>query len=412
MYQYNKGVIAACGEDTTVAWNDNRMSVSDLPGRVSSPLPGWESCEVFGEGDLFFAAMEGAISHAKRSIDMEMYIFAVDRTGERVFALLAAAVGRGVRVRLLVDGVGSTHFARTFRRKARDAGIEMRVFNELPWERWLRGRGRPRRFSFSRMTQRLNNRTHRKLCIVDQENAFVGSFNVTDYHLRSLMGKGAWRDTGVMIRGADIAELSASFEEIWVGRLRRLGRRLRGQQRSYSSLVRLNVTRRQRRESYLDLLVRIVGAQRRVWITNAYFVPDGSLLRVLAVVAREGVDVRILVPSFSDVVFMPWITSAFHLGLLKAGVRVFEYQGTVLHAKTMVIDDWGLIGSSNLNHRSLLHDLEADVVVSGEEALRAMEGQFQADLQSAREVTIENWSHRSLIERVIGRILLWFRYLL
>jgi cardiolipin synthase len=177
-------------------------------------------------------------------------------------------------------------------------------------------------------------------------------------------------------------------------------------------MVRLNVSGRQRRESHLDLLVRIVGAQRRVWITNAYFVPDGSLLRVLAVVGRENVDVRVLVPGFSDVVFIPWVASALHLGLLRAGVRVFEYQRSVLHAKTMLIDDWGLIGSSNLNHRSLLHDLEADLVVPNENVRRSMEDQFLRDLEGAKEVTLENWRNRPLLERLIGRVLLWMRYLL
>jgi cardiolipin synthase len=158
--------------------------------------------------------------------------------------------------------------------------------------------------------------------------------------------------------------------------------------------------------------VRLVGAQKRIWITNAYFVPDGSLLRVLSVVAREAVDVKVLVPAFSDVVFMPWVASAFHLGLLKAGVRVFEYTGSVLHAKTMLIDDWGLIGSSNLNHRSLLHDLEVDIVIPNEDVRQAMEEQFVKDLESAKEITLENWDNRPFIERLIGRILLWVRYLL
>jgi cardiolipin synthase len=236
--------------------------------------------------------------------------------------------------------------------------------------------------------------------------------NITDYHLRSLFKEQAWRDTGIMVRGPDVSVLTQSFEDVWGGRLKRFRRRLRRKEVKTSTLVRLNVSGRERRESYLDLLVRLVGAQKRIWITNAYFVPDGSLLRVLTVVARENVDVKVLVPAFSDVVFMPWVASAFHLGLLKAGVRVFEYTGSVLHAKTMLIDDWGLVGSSNLNHRSLLHDLEVDVVVPNEDARKAMEEQFINDLGSAQEITLENWSNRPFIERLIGRILLWVRYLL
>jgi cardiolipin synthase len=141
-------------------------------------------------------------------------------------------------------------------------------------------------------------------------------------------------------------------------------------------------------------------------------VPDGSLLRALSAAAVGGIDVRIIVPGFSDVVFMPWIASAFHLGLLRAGVRIFEYRSSILHAKTMVVDSWGLVGSSNLNHRSLLHDLEIDVEVQTQEGRDALEQQFTKDLQDSVEVTLDTWRHRPWIERVVGRMLLAFRYLL
>jgi cardiolipin synthase len=170
--------------------------------------------------------------------------------------------------------------------------------------------------------------------------------------------------------------------------------------------------RRERRENYLDLLLRISRAQHKIWITNAYFVPDGSLLRALSAAAMGGIDVRIIVPGFSDVVFMPWIASAFHLGLLRAGVRIFEYRRSILHAKTLVVDTWGLVGSSNLNHRSLLHDLEIDVEVVTDEGRAALERHFSEDLESSVEVTLATWHNRPWIERTIGRMLLAFRYLL
>jgi cardiolipin synthase len=155
-----------------------------------------------------------------------------------------------------------------------------------------------------------------------------------------------------------------------------------------------------------------VNATEKIWITNAYFVPDGSLVRALRAAAHGGVDVRIMVPRFSDVIFIPWVASAFHLGLLKAGVRVFEYQRSILHAKTVVIDSWGLVGSSNLNHRSLLHDLEVDVVVNTEEARGVLEQHFIEDMGNSVEVTLETWSHRPYIERMLGRLLLFFRRVL
>jgi cardiolipin synthase len=156
----------------------------------------------------------------------------------------------------------------------------------------------------------------------------------------------------------------------------------------------------------------VVGAQRRIWIENAYFVPDGSLLRALSAAAESGVDVAIIVPAVSDVVFIPWVTTAFHDGLLRAGVRIFEYTKGMMHAKTILVDDWGLVGSSNLNHRSLLHDLEVDVVLADESASRSLHDQFLIDCTHARQVTLESWRERPCLERYVGRLLLLARRLL
>lgn len=389
---------------------------NQLPTFDPSSTVAWDRCEVINDGDAFFTALEAAIDASQVSVDLEFYIFATDQTGERFFEALARAVRRGVAVRLLIDGIGSSAFARQYRERTQAAGISLRVFHEAPWERWgwwSRRRVAPeRRSTWRRVIRRINHRNHRKVCIVDGRTAFVGSFNVTKYHLVSEMGASAWRDTGVIVEGSEVIALSTTFEDVWGGRLQRLRRKLRRHRLKTSHLVRLNVTVRQRRENYLDLLVKLLRAQRRIWITNAYFVPDGSLLRALSVVAREGVDVRILVPGFSDVVFIPWVTSAFHFGLLSAGVKIFEYRGSVLHAKTMLIDDWGLIGSSNLNHRSLLHDLEADIVVTNNDSLDTMREQFEKDLGRSVQVTLENWRKRPLLERLIGRVLLWFRYVM
>ncbi len=375
----------------------------------------WDSSRVFHSGDEFFTALEAALDAAQGRLDFESYIFATDRIGQRILAALARAAARGVKVRLLVDGIGSSAWTSDLRKWASSAGVQFKVFHQPPWERWWRGaEPGPRRTRLRETLRRLNNRNHRKVCIIDGRAAFVGSMNVIDCHVPSLSGAETWRDTGACVEGPEVEVLARSFEWVWFGSLRRLALRLRGAGRrdESSELVRLNTRRRQREENYLDLLVRIVGSARRVWITNAYFVPDGSLLRALAAAAQGGVDVRILVPQFTDVWFIPWVASAFHLGLLRAGVRVFEYTGSVLHAKTMVVDDWALVGSSNLNHRSLLHDLEADVVLPDEKDRTSLERQFMIDMESAQEVTIGTWQERPWIERAIGRCLLLFRYVL
>lgn len=387
-------------------------------GRRARPLQveaRWDSAQVFHNGDEFFSALEAALDCAQQEIDMESYIFASDTIGRRVMDALGRAVARGVRVRLLVDGIGSSSWSRAVGSWAKSLGVQFKIYHQPPWERWWRGgEAGPKRARFRELLRRLNKRNHRKVCIIDSQTAFVGSMNVIDCHVPSIAGAETWRDTGACVTGRNVGELKSSFEWSWYGPLRRLAMRLRGRQRPArsSELVKLNTRRKQRQDNYLDLLVRIVASERRAWITNAYFVPDGSLLRSLGVAAKAGVDVRILVPQFSDIRFIPWIASAFHLGLLRAGVRVFEYTGSVLHAKTMVIDDWALVGSSNLNHRSLLHDLEADVVLPGERERTSLERQFLVDLESAQEVTLDSWSSRPWIERLLGRWLLSCRYLL
>jgi len=237
--------------------------------------------------------------------------------------------------------------------------------------------------------------------------------NIIEYHCATFVGSKAWRDTGVQVVGKEVSVLEASFSELWERRRGALAaaRRVR-RTLSSGSLVRLNLRRSQRRDNYLDLLVRIVGAQRRIWIESAYFVPDGSLVRALRAAAEAGVDVRVVVPAISDVFFIPWVTSAFHDGLLRAGVRIFEYTESMMHAKTMLIDNWGLVGSSNLNHRSLLHDLEADVVLNNADACSSLEVQFELDCGKSREITLDNWRDRLWPVRILGRLLLWMRWVL
>ncbi len=389
-------------------------TVYSAPSETPPQRAKWEFIALYHSGDQFFAAIKRAIEQAQQVINIEMYIFALDRLGQQLVGWLGEAVRRGVRVRLIVDGIGSGTWIYQVRQLCNQLGIELKVFHELPWTRWqLRRRAGQRRISFFRALQRMNNRNHRKVCIVDAHRAFVGSMNVVEYHCASLVGSTAWRDCGAEVLGDEVAVLEASFQELWSRRRGTLAaaRRLRRALAS-GSLVRLNVRRTQRRENYLDLLVRIIGSQRRIWIENAYFVPDASLVRALRVAAESGVDVRIVVPAVSDIFFMPWVAAAFHVGLLQAGVRIFEYTGGMMHAKTMLIDDWGLVGSSNLNHRSLLHDLEADIVLASAEASRSLEQQFQSDCSSSRQIAIETWSGRPWIERLLGRMLLWMRWVL
>lgn len=380
----------------------------------------WEEEHLYFDGDAFFDALEKGINEAHHTIDLESYIFENDNLGRRVTKLLTCAAKRGIAVRIIVDGLGSLNWEGSFGAPCRQAGIPFKVFHKIGLGRFKEGAWSVLRLRGLRhFLLKLNSRNHRKVCIIDGHLSWLGSMNITDAHLRSQQGEKAWRDTGVMVRGSSVDELVWAFERVWMPRRKRLATLLQKRHLIFlrpkihpEALVRLNTTRGLRRGNYRELLRRIRRASRRIWITNSYFVPHGSLLRALENAAARGVDVRILVPHNSDHFFMPWVTSSFYYGLLKRGVRIFEYLPTILHAKTLAIDEWCIVGSSNLNHRSLLHDLEADVRLTNPHSLQTMEQNFLKDLAHSEEVRFDVWQRRNPVIKVLGRIVLAFRYFL
>jgi cardiolipin synthase len=149
-----------------------------------------------------------------------------------------------------------------------------------------------------------------------------------------------------------------------------------------------------------------------LWITTPYFVPPKPLLRALTRAAERGVDVRLLVPARSDVFFMPWASGPFYLTLLQAGARVYQYLPRVLHAKTSLGDQWALVGSSNLNHRSILHDLELDILLTEEASLAQLAIAFEADLNESILLDLQTYERQSWWKRLISRVVLLFRVFL
>lgn len=391
------------------------MNTPQTP-RVGSGGPNdWSEVCLYHNGDDFFDALEEAIRIASTSVYLESYIFAYDRLGERILNALSSAASRGVDVRVVVDGIGSHAWLARLRSRIEGQGVTFKVFNQLPWQRvWSQRGGAFFLRALYRGLRRINHRTHRKLCSIDGVVGFVGSMNITEYHCSRYVGAAAWRDVGVRVLGGEVSLLQDSFLQLWEKKARRnlLNRRPKKERLASGCRVKLNSRRKFREQNYVDLLVLLLSAERRIWIENAYFVPDRRLLRTLEIVARSGVDVRIMVPAYADVFFIPWVSSAFHRGLLKAGVRIFEYTKGMLHAKTILVDGYGVVGSSNLNHRSLFHDLEVDVHFEEQRAVESLEHQFLEDTAFCREVTLESWYSRPLVQRFVGRILLLVRGIL
>jgi cardiolipin synthase len=383
---------------------------------------GWDSEQIYCDGDEYFSAVLSSIESARESVFVESYIFDSDTLGKRLVDALQAARGRGVEVRVLIDGVGSANFISRSLSAVRRSGLEIRVHHPLPWQivpNFLFAKGLGLR-AFLRVFSLANSRNHRKLIVIDGQMAFVGSLNVSEVHLAEVLNSHSWHDVGVRLQGELCSLLNLIFQKTWNKSWRstasgflkpQLPLRLRLPIPESPFIIR-NDGRKLRHQALSERLQMIRGARRRVWIANAYFVPGGQLLRSLMAAARRGVDVRILLPQISDVHFMPWVSRAFYESLIRHGVRVYEYTPRVLHAKVMLTDETAWIGSSNLNHRSLLHDLELDVVLNSDASLRRLEEIFTADFNSSHEIDKLSGAGQPFLQRMAVGLLLYFRHLL
>lgn len=381
----------------------------------------WKSENVLFDGDAYFEALFTEWERATRTIDFETYIFDNDQIGSEVVRELKKAADRGVRVRLLVDGIGASGWWQTQGPLLENTGLEVRVYHPLLttelWRRLMidfgviRPEKKPKR---SLVLRRLNRRNHRKVSIIDGQIAFVGSVNVTNCHLERFTGSRSWRDTCVRLEGPGLTELQGAFDHAWmrsqkVTAPQKIKMRFNFRRRRIptSKPVSLNYTRKLRKQSRLRFVQTIDRMKERIWISNAYLAPPSNIVRRLNKAAKRGVDVRVLVPKTSDVWFMPFIARAYYRSLMKAGVRIYEYQPRFLHAKSVVFDTEASIGSSNLNRRSFLHDLEVDVRLDSPEAVKMMSDRYLSDLSESVEIT----NHGTIVGSRLGRILNYlFRY--
>lgn len=403
---------------------DHSVSTSLLERLRSSP---WAVEQVYVSGDEYFSAIEREIHAATKCIQVESYIFANDSLGQRITRSLCDAARRGVTVKVLVDGIGSPGWRQSLGLTCEQSGVLTRVYHEPFWEGLL-GLQPPgeRRRTVLGFLRRLNQRNHCKLFLFDTCRAYLGGMNIWEVHLASVAGDLAWRDTAVRIEGENVHLIEQVFEGHWEGRRKRGTRWARKivQVRGWASGLRdlaattiestvlANATSQQRRAHYRQVLALIRAAESRLWITTPYFVPPRVLLLELKRAAARGVDVRLIVPSKSDVFFMPWASGPFYLSLLRAGAKVFEYQPRILHAKTTIGDGWALVGSSNMNHRSILHDLELDVLLFQSSSIDTLTQQFLEDQRQSVELTAKRYASRPWWRRVCSRIVLLFRVLL
>lgn len=353
--------------------------------------------ELLHDGRQVFPAMLAAIEEAKSQILLEMYWFDSGRVGRRFAEALKAAARRGVEVAIIYDAVGSIGADPRMFDELVECGARVMEFNPVaPWKR---------RFRLMRLTRR----DHRKILVVDAKVGFTGGVNIGDLWLPEEDEGGGFRDDAARVEGPAVRGFIACFQRTW----RRLGGAPLtatpplappfedGQPAQVMGEGR-HLKRRSIARAYLS---RIYRAERRVWIANSYFIPDGNVIRALTRAARRGVDVRILVPRESDVILTDWASRAVWPRLLRGGVRIFEWTDSILHSKTAVIDGrWSTIGSYNLDYLSLRLNLEVTLNVLDERFGRTMEAAFELDFARANEVDQRTFRFRSLGARLLEMI--------
>lgn len=344
-------------------------------------------------GQETWDAMLTALKNATVSIDLEQYIFANDVIGQKFLEVIRERRAAGVKVRILVDTVGSWFLYNSFMpRTLRGEGIEVRFFNPIsPWRI-----GSIFSWFF---------RDHRKLLIVDNVLAFTGGIGIRD-------DMASWRDTNVAVSGPIVAEMKHAFEEMWqqtqnkdlMSRIKNARRYVRG----FHFLT--NAPYWKKRFLYQNIIDAVRNARSSVCLTTPYFIPDRRLRRVLRLARRRGVDVRVLVPKITNRALVGYAGHSYYEKLFKSGVRIFQYTGEFLHAKTAVVDDeWATVGSFNLDSLSFLYNYEANIVSTEKSVVDILRDHFFADLKNAEEINPREWHNRAFSEKVWERLILPLR---
>lgn len=338
---------------------------------------GGNTLEQHADSAAALATMLADIAAARRWVHFENYIIRDDHTGRCFADALAARARAGVRVRVLYDALGSLGTGRRFWRSLRQAGVEVRAFHPLLSPRLLE----------------VMKRDHRKLLVTDGLTAMVGGLCIgNEWAGDPARGRQPWRDTMVRVCGPAVTALDAAFGRLW----RRAGDPLPADEFDADpaacgdSAVRVVAGAPGRAHIYRSVQLLAASATERFWITDAYLLAPPPLYAALLDAAKAGVDVRLLVPGASDLPVLSSLTRAGYRELLHAGVRVFEWRGPMLHAKTLLVDRrWARIGSSNVNMASLLTNYELDLLAECEELAEALAVQFRRDLASSREVVLQ-----------------------
>jgi cardiolipin synthase len=383
----------------TYAVEDSAFFGSALALADPVPLSG-NRLTLLQTGDQYFSAMLGAIRGAKRTINFEGYIFYSDAVGRAFRDALIERARAGVEVRILLDGIGSSlHLDNSDVRLLKQAGCKFTYYHPL----------------LSWRIDRTNRRSHRRILVIDGRLAFTGGIGFAEQWSGHAQDPKHWHDVQVQVEGPLVSELQHAFEEHWI---KSYGETLSGADQ-FPTLPPAGNIRGELIASHsfsmaplpLAQAIAFAAATKRIWITNAYCTPSDDQVELLVQAVKRGVDVRFIVPGrHNDQPLTKSAGRSAYGHLLEGGVKIFEYQPTMIHTKAMVIDSlFTLIGSSNLDPRSSEINEELDLAIYDRGFAQEIEAMFQEDLSHSTEYTLEQFRKRSLWERFTEWVMLPFR---
>ncbi len=370
---------------------------------LNVPILRGGTAEILQNGCRFYPALLDAIQGAQDSINFQVYIFETDRVGKQFVAAFEERARAGVDVRVLLDGFGSWRFGRAERERLEKAGVKLQFFRPL------------RLLSLVRAFKR----DHRRAIVIDGEVAFTGGAAVAEKWDGDARNKEEWRDSLVRFTGALAHGVQTAFGENWVYRT---GEILTGDRffppsagdapdtqnppGEPCSIALVSSPADMAQPIRILLWLSFTCARRRLWISSSYFVPEGRLRDALTARARAGVDVRLLVPgSATDAKPVRLAGRSHYEELMEAGVRIYEFQPGMMHAKTVVVDScWTLVGSANMDKRSVKLNEENIVGVSDPRFAAEVERGLEADFARSQEIRLEEFRRRGPGTRVLERV--------
>jgi cardiolipin synthase A/B len=358
---------------------------------LNVPISKGSEVKLLQNGEEYQPALIEAINEAEKSITISTYIWEEGKFNDRVVKALLSARQRGVEVLVLLDGHDGD-LPEKDRDSLEDAGARIGIYHPITF----------------RELAYINQRTHRRAIVFDGERGFIGGMAIQDEWLGGGKKEDEWRDTMFEVQGEMARSLQSAFADTWfestgeiiAGDMFYSNEDIKGEENSFVHII--STPSGDSRPIQATFLMTVLGARDRLWIANPYFLPDPVLLSALRDRAQNGVDVRILLPGDkTDYDFVRWASHAFYEDLLEAGVKIYEYEPSLMHVKAIMADGvWSVIGTANMDSRSRILNQENVMGIVDPKLTGELEQAFLEDLKYSTQFTSEEWKKRSIFEKV------------